>query len=77
MVARGDFKGSSGGGAPLVKILDYFGGSASPKNSCNGLAFQILLTLLPMYFLLLCSIMHCYVVIETFLIVDHTISVLS
>ena len=66
------------GRSPLVKILDHFGG-AWPllKILCIGLAFQSLLTLLPMHFLLLCSIMHCYVVIETFLIVDYTISVLN
>ena len=62
---------------PLVKIVDHFGGLSPPKNSCIGLALQSLLTLLPKYFLLLCSIMHCYVVIETFLIVDYTISVLN
>ena len=62
-------RGAQGGGAPLVKILDHFGGAQPPpRNSCIGLAFQSLLTLLPTYFLLLCSIMHCYVVIETFLL---------
>ena len=67
----------SGGRAPLAKILDHFGGAQLPKSSCIGLAFQSLLTLLPKYFLLLCSIMQCYVVVETFLIVDYTISVLN
>ena len=62
-------RGAQGGGAPLVKIFDHFGGAQPPpRNSCIGLALQSLLTLLPKYFLLLCSIMHCYVVIETFLL---------
>ena len=55
---------------PLVKIVDHFEGLSPPKNSCIGLAFQSLLTMLPKYFLLL------YVVIETFLIVEYTVSVL-
>ena len=62
-------RGAQEGGAPLVKILDHFGGAQPPpRNFCIGLAFQSLLTLLPKYFLLLCSIVHCYVVIETFLL---------
>ena len=59
------------GGAPLLKFLIILGGSSI------GLAFQSLLTLLPKYFLPMCSIMHCYVAIETFLIVDYAISVLN
>ena len=62
---------------PFAKIFDHLGGLSPPRKSCIGLAFQSLLTLLPKYFLLLCSIMHCYLVIETFLIVDYTISVLN
>ena len=67
----------SGGQSPLVKIFYHFGGLSPPKNSCIGPAFQSILSLLPKYFLLLCSIMHCHVGIETFLIVDYTISVLN
>ena len=62
-------RGTQRGGAPLVKIFDHFGELSPPENSCIGLAFQSLFSLLPKYFLLLCSIMHCYVVI------DYTISV--
>ena len=75
-LGRGDFKGGSGG-ISLARIFDHFGGLSPPKNSCIGLAFQSLLTFLPKYFLLLRAIMHCYVVIETFLIIDYTISVLN
>ena len=39
--------------APLLKSLITLGGSAPLKNSCIGLAFQSLLTLLPKYYLLL------------------------
>ena len=65
---RGDFYGAQGGGAPLLKFKIILEGLSPPRKSCIGLAFQSLLTLLPKYFLLLCSIMHCYVVIETFLL---------
>ena len=72
MIARG-LRGRS----PHVKLLIILGGSAPPRNSCIGLAFQSLLLLLPKYFLLLYSIMHCYVVIETFRSVDYAVSVLN
>ena len=65
------------GWSPLAKAFDHFGGLSLPKNSCIGYAFQSLLTLLPKYFLLLCSIKHCYVLTETFLIADYAISVLN
>ena len=64
----------SRGPNPLGKIIDHFGG-LSPQNSCIGLAFQSVLTLLSKYFVLLWSILHCCMVIEVFLIVDYTISV--
>ena len=44
---------AQGDGALLVKIIDDFGGLSPPRNSCIGLAFQSLLTLLSKYFLLL------------------------
>ena len=46
-------RGAQGGGAPLLKFFITLGGLAPFKNSCFGLAFQSLLTLLPKYFLLL------------------------
>ena len=60
----------------LLKLLIILGGSA-PKNSCAVLAFQRFLALPPKHFLLLCSIMHCYMFIETVLIFDYTKSVLN
>ena len=63
---RGDFKGAQGAEPSLLKVLIILGA----KNSCIGLTFQSLLVLLPKYFLLLWSIFDCYVVIETFLIVN-------
>ena len=77
MLAVGVISSGFRGAEPPVKIVDHFGGLNPHKNSCIGLAFQSLLTLLPKHFLLLCSIMQCYVVIDTFLIFDYTISVLN
>ena len=60
-----------------MKITVHFeGGLSSPTNSCICLAFQILLTLPPKYFVLLSSTVHYYMVIETFLNINYTISVL-
>ena len=70
-------RGAQGGRVLLAKFFIILEELSPPKNSCIGLAFQSLLTLLPKCFLLLYSITYCYVAIETFLIVDYTISVLN
>ena len=41
---RGDFQGGSGGGAPLVKICDHFGGSAPLKILALALLFKVFST---------------------------------
>ena len=62
---------------PLVKVTVHFERLSPPKNSCIGLASQSILTLLLKYFVLLWLIIHCYMVIETFLIVYNTLLVLN
>ena len=69
-VTRGDFYG---GGAPLLKFLLFLGGSA-PLKLLHWLGFSEFIGLASK---VLSTFVHCYMVIEAYLIVDYTISVLN
>ena len=62
---------------PVVKITVNFRRLSLPKNSCIGLAFQSVLILLLNCFVLLYLIIHCYMVIQTFLIVCYALLLLN
>ena len=70
---RGDFQGGSGGQSPLVNISAHFGG-LSPLEFLHWLSFSEYIGLASK---VLWSIVHSYMVIEAFLIIDYTVSVLN
>ena len=61
------------GEPPLLKFLLIFGGLA-PLKLLHWLGFSESIGLVSK---VLCSIVHCYMVIEAFLLADYTISVLN
>ena len=69
-------RGLTGVDPPCQNYHSLWGLGPLP-NSCIDFAFQSVLTLLPKHYLLLRSILHCYVAMDTFLIVDYTILVLD
>ena len=69
-------RGLRGAEPHLLKLL-FILGLCPPRNSCIGLAFQSVLTLLLKFFALLWSIIHCYMVIETYLIFYYALLVLN
>ena len=70
---QGWFLGGLRGRSPLVKISAHFGGSA-PLKLLHCLGFSEFIGLASK---VLWSTVRCYMVIEAFLIVDYTISVLN
>ena len=67
-------RGAQGGGAPLVKISAHVGGAQPPLKLLHWLGFSEFISHASK---VLSSTVHCYMVIEAFLIVDYTISVLN
>ena len=65
-------RGAQGVG-PLVELSAHIGGSA-PLKLLHWLGFSEFIDLASK---VICSIVHCYMVIEAFLIVDYIISVLN
>ena len=67
----------SGGGAPLVKVINHFGGLSPQKEFLDWPCFSKFIDLASKAFSITMINYDCYVIIETFLIVDYTTSVLK